>query len=131
MQTGNRTTPIGCRPADAIDPDSPAGRLITAIYGPGRRAVQNGRITYILPGHSPGPAAGTGPTDTDEDMGIVLDGWLEAAGRTPADRPYGPFEEATDHGTGLETIRFDRGGTITAILERARKRVNHNKGRER
>ena len=127
MQTGDRTTPIGCRPADAIDPGSPAGRLITAIYGPGRRAAQNGHMTWIFPT----PAAGTGPTDTDGDMGIVLDRWLEAAGETPADRPYGSFEEATDHGTGLETIRFDRGGTITAILERARKRVNHNKGRER
>ncbi|MDF7641485.1 hypothetical protein PT279_07795 [Bifidobacterium sp. ESL0784] len=127
MPTGNNTMPTGCQPTDGVDPDSPAGRLVTKIYGPGRRAAQNGRMTWILPI----PENNTDPTDTDEDMRTVLDEWLEAAGRTPVDKPYDSSDEATNDNSGRETIRFDRGGTITAILERARKRVNHNQGRQR
>lgn len=84
-------------------------------------------MTWILPT----PETDTGPTDTDEDMRIVLDGWLEAAGRTPVDRPYGSTDEAANGEAERETIRFDRSGTITAILERARKRADHNQGRQR
>lgn len=122
MSTGNNSTPIGYQPAEVIDSDSPAGRLVTAIYGPGHKAMQNGHMTWILPTSE----GNTDPTDTDEDMRIVLDEWLEAA-----DRPYDSPGEAINGEAGRETIRFNRGGTITAILERARKRINHNQSRER
>lgn len=83
-------------------------------------------MTWILPT----PENNTDHTDTDEDMGTVLDAWLEAAGRTTTDRPYGSSDEATNDSSGRETIRLNRGSTITAILERARKRVNHNQDRQ-
>lgn len=115
------------RQTGAISPDSPSGRLITAIYGPGHRALQDGRMTRIAATGTTEPTPETGHAGTDDDTGAVLDGWLDAVQKAYDNAPPSHVHEANDQPPITHPAKpLDRGRTITAILERARRRADHS-----
>lgn len=132
MILNDDSQPSKRRQAGAIGPDSPAGRLITAIYGPGHLALQDGRMTRITATGTTEPAPGAGHVDAEDDTGAVLDDWLDAAQKAYDNAPPSHVHEANDQSPITQPAApLDRGRTITAILERARKRAGHHQDGKR